>query len=404
MSETSSQKTAILFIFLFTVAASTIWLWNRPQPEVIDSSLKVQGTKIVDNHGNEIILQGISVSFNDLWRKEGSNDRAEYYHQTYFKEEDVKDMKKHGATHIDLHRIFWSKLMTEDGEINTQYFENWLDHFVDYCEKNKMPYIINIENLGQSSLSGGHYVSPAFINEAMGYSHGWWDEEDAERIYADIIFKFYTSNVREVEQVRQKWFETWKYIANRYKDNKYCIGFSIANEPIHLTRDYRTDDISQEVGIGYSQQIERCIDEIRSTGTKQIIFVDRPYLNSLDHIITVNRSNIIWEAHMYHSMWTQTIEEWKQIVDQHIQRFTVDFHKPIYIGEYGHDPVNFKNDLTTEEIQTSIDEQVNYLKSKSVAGMSFFAWGRLSGRGWADWGYDWYTTEETDYILDAIFS
>ena len=404
MSETDTKRTTFLFIVLFLAVASILLLWSRPQPEVIDSSIKVQGTKIVDKHGNEIILQGISVSYNDLWRKEGSSVRAEYTNQTYFKEEDVKDMKKHGATHIDLHHIRWAKLMTGDGEINTQYFENWLDYFIKICEKNKMPYIINIENLGQSSLEGGYYISPRFVYEAMGYKDGWWDEEDAKSTYADIIFKFYTSNDPGVEQVRQKWFETWKYIANRYKDNKYFIGFSLVNEPIHHTKDFRTDEISQQVGIGYSQQIERCIDEIRSIGAKQIIFVDRPYLNSLDHIIPVNRSNIIWEAHMYHSKWIQTIEEWKLNVDQHIQKYTVDFLKPIYIGEYGHDPVNFKNDLTVEEFKTSIDEQVNHLKSKSVAGVSFFAWGRLSGRGWAGWNYDWYTTEETDYILDAIFS
>jgi hypothetical protein len=402
MSETSSKKIALLFTLLIVVVASTLWLWKRPQPQVIDSRIKVQGTKIVDRNGNEIILHGICVGSNDLWRKEGSNDRAEYYGQTYFKEEDVKDMKKLGATLLDLHDIWWSKLMTVKGEIRTQYFENWLDHFIDYCEKNNMLYILNIENLGQSSLEGGHYVSPEFVYEAAGYGTGWWQAENAMEIQADIIFKFYTSNTPEMEETRQKWIDTWTYIADRYKDNEYLVGYSLVNEPIHHTQNYQTTEISQQLGVAYSNLMERCIDAIRSTGADQIVFVDKPYLLSYSHIMPVDRPNVVWEAHVYHAPWNPTVADFRAVVDMNVEKFVVDFGKPLYVGEYGIGQISFKNQMTEEEWKDSLAQQIAYMKSKSIGGISFYSIGRLDG-GWQDLKDDWHTPEDTIYIFQTIF-
>jgi hypothetical protein len=372
---------------------------------VIDSDIRVQGTKIVDKNGNEVVLKGICVGHNNMFREKNSHSGADYYYDVYFKEEDAIDMKEHGATHIDVHATWQTKFMKSDGEINVEFFENWFDHFVDYCEDNEIPHIINVAGLRLPNLEWGAYTIPKFVYEAAGYTSGWWERDDAYDIQADIIFKFFTSDDSEIEESRQKWFNLWKFIADRYGDNKYLIGFSLTNEPTHFTcaKGRLNNDQCIELGKGYSETIEECIDEIRSTGAEQIIFVDKPYLKNFDQIQPVNRNNIVWEAHKYHSTWTPTISGFESQIDNYVERFVEDFGKPLYIGEYGIDPIGFKETLSEDEVKESILGQVNYMDSQPIAGMSFFAWGELDGRGWADWKDGWYTEEETNYIFQTIF-
>jgi hypothetical protein len=76
----------------------------------------------------------------------------------------------------------------------------------------------------------------------------------------------------------------------------------------------------------------------------------------------------------------------------------------MYVGEWGIDPFNFKRQMTTAEVKSSISSQLSYMRSHSAVGHAFFAWGELEGRGYADAEVGWFTQEETDYILDNIFT
>ena len=54
------------------------------------------------------------------------------------------------------------------------------------------------------------------------------------------------------------------------------------------------------MSITYARFIERIVDAIRSTGAKQLIFVDKPYCwFYTSHFEPVNRDGIVWEDHLY---------------------------------------------------------------------------------------------------------
>jgi hypothetical protein len=152
---------------------------------------------------------------------------------------------------------------------------------------------------------------------------------------------------------------------------------------------------SQKIGRTYSELMERVIDAIRSTGAEQLIFIDRPYVWGLDSIYPIDRSKIVWEDHLYVTQ-SVNIADWKAQIDDKIQRFVYDFGKPLYIGEYG-----TTNPEKPRSWQDVLSEEVAYLETKPICGRQWNAWGQLEGE-YLDSVYDYYTAEETEWIITAL--
>lgn len=347
-------------------------------------------------------LPGICINYNDMWRKKDAQEAAENYTEVYFRESDVIELKQRGATHIDFHAIWWKRLVDPiTGEMNMTLFEEWIDPFIGYCEKHGLPYTIFIAPLRVSNLQWGTYHMPQFVWEAGGFTSGWWDLPDAMRIQAEIIFRFFADPAPEWEECRQRWYNLMTFIADRYKSKNFmALGPTV--EPIHHTSEYQTTEISQTLGIAYSRTMEECIDAIRSVNPTLTVIVERPYLLTYDHIQPVNRSNIVWSAHAYYSKWNPTMQGWKDRIYSYVQKFVTEFKKPLYIGEYGIDPIDFFNGLPKDVVNASITEMVEYMDSLPILGSAFFAWGRLYGRGWSNWRLGWYNQEETQHVLETV--
>jgi hypothetical protein len=197
-----------------------------------------------------------------------------------------------------------------------------------------------------------------------------------------------------MEQNRDSFVYMWEWVADRYKNEPYII-FSPMNEPL-CGNSLMNDSWSIRIGRTYSVLMERIIDAIRSTGAKQPIFIDRPYVYDLYHIQSINRNDIVWEDHLY---VTQNIDlsNWKEYIDAKIQRFVYDFGKPLYIGEYGTD-----NPVKPTNWQDALSEEVAYLKTKAICGRQWHAWDQLDGE-YMDWVYDYYNLSDSQWITRTVF-
>jgi hypothetical protein len=363
-------------------------------------SLSVNGTNILDINGEKLVLKGILIDYNSRDMINGTYNRAYLAENSWFTEEKVSDLKELNLNTIDIHGITSVRLTDNNGEINEEYFVNMVDKWVEWCGNNGYYCILNLDAFGVSNPKKyGAYRMP-----------NWFFDEYGPRPYnlsyqARILHDFWDIKIESMDDERTIFIETWKYIANRYKNDTSII-FALYNEPLHHTWENSTNERMEYLGKSYSIIITKIIDEIRSTGSKNIIFVDRPYVYNLDkyewisYIKPVNRTNIVWEYHVYVSNF-HNLEEWKEDIEDFEQLFKIEFGKPTYLGEWGMDPPGIIRNL--EDWVGDTEKQVMFLDEKNIS-WAYTAWGRLYGQeNWANRGTDDYLSKtEREILIEMI--
>jgi hypothetical protein len=189
--------------------------------------------------------------------------------------------------------------------------------------------------------------------------------------------------------------------------------FGIMNEPFSGNSLVNGQNAAH-LSICYARFIEKIIDGIRSTGSEQLIFVDKPYCwFSTSHYEPVNRDNIIWEDHLYVNtpdiQSSMDINRWKSTLNEYVNRYIHTFGKPFYLGEYSFWPHEIAHDGRMPNWKANLTDQVHFLKTLPLCGYAWHQYPALHGE-WYDWYYtnnenkDYFTKEESDFILEAIFS
>jgi len=150
------------------------------------------------------------------------------------------------------------------------------------------------------------------------------------------------------------------------------------------------------------------VDAIRSTGAQQLIFINQPYLWDSQWrmaVQPVNRDNIVWEDHAYVDKYSPTFDDWKKEINKAVQKFVNEFGKPLFIGEYGFDPMSLIRTNYTTTWKQILADQVAYLDSLQLAGRQWHSWGYIDGEyyDFADPSYTGdLTTEESLWIIQTV--
>lgn len=340
--------------------------------------LSVSGNTIVDGFGNKVTLVATQIDHNE-------------YSKGWFSIEDLQTIKSYGGNCVEIHILRFRKMMPKRNVIDEAYFVNNLDKWVSWCEQMQIYHIINLQNFKWTSYGSG---MPDWMLDGHGYGSPPYSEETVNQGFIDFL---------DVENPlhddnRQSFINLWKFIANRYKNNQYAL-FSIMNEP--LCGVYLNSAQASHLGITYSKFMEEVVDAIRSVGADHLVFIDAPYVCATDpyydNIKPVNRANIVWEDHIYVTPHLDFVE-WQWRMDRYIiRKFVIDFQKPLYMGEYGPYPINMT------DWRNILAQQVDFLKSSTVAGYSWHTWGYLEGE-YYDKVYNFLSQEESEYILQTIFS
>jgi hypothetical protein len=154
--------------------------------------------------------------------------------------------------------------------------------------------------------------------------------------------------------------------------------------------------------------MERIVDAIRSVGAQQLVFINKPYLWDSQWRMTVkpvNRANIVWEDHAYVSTPPYDFTNWKSYINQYVQKFVVEFNKPLFIGEYGFDLMSvIRTDYPTNW-KTILADLVAYLDSLPLAGRQWHQWGYIDGE-YYDFAAPAFsgdlTPEESTWIIQTV--
>jgi aryl-phospho-beta-D-glucosidase BglC (GH1 family) len=346
--------------------------------------LNASGTEFFDNYGNKVFLKGVNVDRNTKTKKNGTTSSASSPEESWFTEDDVRQIRDYGGNVFEIHDSRLGQIMPQRGVVDENYFVNWMDKWVAWGEKYKVYYIIDIGGLANFSW-GPTY--PTWLWE------GLYPEPTNDAECDAIVRDFFDTNISKQDVNRQAFIDAWKFIANRYKNNSYAI-FSIMNEPLYHI-DKPNSSTARHLGDTYSTLMTQVVDGIRSTGAQQIILIDKPDVWYLSNVKPVDRNNIAWEDHLYVSSGFN-ISQWKSSMDTYVQKYTVDFGKPFFVGEYGVDPP-----LAVADWQNAISQEVAYLNTRPIAGRQWHQWGYLEGE-YYDFVYNYYTPTESDWIVQTV--
>jgi hypothetical protein len=179
--------------------------------------------------------------------------------------------------------------------------------------------------------------------------------------------------------------------------NEPFAGIDVKDAALHLSHSYST--FMGEV-----------VDGIRSTGSRQNVIIDRPFLwdasrNWAYTVEAVDREGIIWEAHEYvNATYTPTLADFRGQTDDIVRQFVTELKKPLMIGEYGIDPLADIRTTYASNWREILAGEVVYLDSKPLVGRQFVNWDEMYGEIMSASGSSDLTAEESAWIIETVLT
>ena len=292
------------------------------------SFIKTNGTKLVDDKGNEIILKGTNlgnwlVPEGYMFKMEQVNsprkiDELLYeligpdslqvfwngFLNNYITHEDIKYLKSIGVNHIRL--PFHYIMFTDDlymGERNSGF--KYFDRLIDWCREEQL-YVLLDMHCAPGGQTGDN------IDDSYGYPY-LLKSKSSQDLMTNI----------------------WVSIAERYKNEPVIIGYDIVNEPIAHYFNDELDDLNNQLILLYN----RIVKEVRAVDQQHIIFLSGSnWGGNFDVFKELIDDNVVYEFHKY----------WFDVNQEAIQQY-LDFRDqrnvPIYIGETGENSDEWVNDF-----------------------------------------------------------
>ena len=298
--------------------------------------LNVNGTKITDEAGNDILLKGVNLggwlmmegymfggrntpehefrsSFEKALGKVALDDLIRNFRDTFIREEDIKTIKRWGANCV---RLPFNYRLIEFEErpysLNEEGLK-YLDRAVDWCEKYRLYCILDL------------HAAPGAQNNA-------W--------HSDSYGK---TELFDNEQNRDRFLRLWFFLADRYRDHPNVAGYDLLNEPDVVALD------EPKIRSLY----EAATAEIRSTDKKHIIFLEgNVWSQRLEFLGRPADRNTAYSIHNYAPLeFTHHFEPglrypgrihgmvWKKenldLLARAYNLLARQMNVPLYLGEFG---------------------------------------------------------------------
>lgn len=312
-------------------------------------------------------LRGVQISPNN-WRKTvGTTSFAIFIAQGYTSNDDFVKIKSYGLNCVE-YQLWLSQLHKDPSEVDLLYVTTWVDQLVNWAEDNQIYHIITIDDVHDFETEKyGPYHMPSWMWMDLGVAKPTTVQQQAV-----IVRAFYDLENPKMDASRQRFVNTWKFLAERYKNHEYAI-YGLVNEPLHHSYGGITSSEASRLGRHYSTFMTTVYDAVRGTGAQNPIFVDLTYMfigDRYNHVFPIDR-DITWEAHSYLSQTATNIDSFKASIDNHVSKIVTGFGKPLYIGEYG---CYYSSPQYAENSINLVSQMVAYMKTKQLRGYGFYAW------------------------------
>ena len=347
-----------------------------------NARLRIDGTRIVNGYGEQVILRGFLVGGNEI---KGSV----WIDEDPFSYGDIDQIKSWGGNVVSFYGIRVDWIMLERGIIDEAYFiEEKLDPLVKACSDLKVYCIVGLGSWSWSSYFGQGDGMPEWMFE------GKYDKTEADKWQS--VRDFWDIDAAIQEDSRAYFIDVWRFLANRYRDNPYVL-FSVWDEPLCGALDYEEPDELLRFGHSYARFMEDVVGAIRSTGANQIIIINKPYVG-LSAVRPVDRE-VVWDNHAYIEEESK-VEWFDRYVRRSVDKFIEDFGKPLFWGGFGLFPQPLYNTL---DYQTILSNNVDLFAEEGICGQVLLTWGYLYGEYYYKLGRG-LTAEQTQNLVSIMFA
>ncbi len=370
-------------------------------PEVDPLKLHTDGLLIKDGNNDPYRLLAITVGWNELTKKDGLgssctstplNDETE----AWWNPTGVSEMKDLGFNTIALQLLTFSRFSQSNGDVNMGFFTSYLDPWVNWNTAEGMRTVVKIQRFnptpGSFDRHGWYFVPSWFYAD--------YSARDTYAKVAETVLDFYDEDVSTMDTERGYYYDVLAAIALRYQDNPR-VSIALGNEPMLFMSNYFDDDDHRlRCANGFVDIQEAAIDAMVATGYDGLFHVDRNYAFSTysDGNFKVDRSNVIWEPHLYVSDGT-TPNEWRDKLDSYQNFADNTLGQPLHAGEWGFNPSGMKD---TYNLNTTYQTMFNHLETHNISH-SIHGNSRIYGySNWSDIGNANHFDEEEVAIISAI--
>lgn len=284
----------------------------------VNGFLRAQGTKLVNEAGEEVLLRGVGFGSwmlpeGYMWRFPAAGDRPrriermikeligeekarqfwKIYYERYITEADIRQIAAEGFNSVRL-PLHWRVLMEEEHEqpVFKQSGLHMLDQVIEWCKHYKLYVVLDLHG-----APGGQ--TGANIDDSG---------QDLPELFTN-------------EQNRVKTVALWRMLAARYKDEPIVAGYDLLNEPL-------PNWFAQYNALVMPLYVE-IIEAIREVDQRHMIILEGVHW-ATDWSIFQKKpdENIILQFHKY---WNNPdTESIQQFIDKR-----AEWNVPIYMGEGG---------------------------------------------------------------------
>ncbi|MBO4807997.1 MAG: cellulase family glycosylhydrolase [Lachnospiraceae bacterium] len=196
--------------------------------------VKVNGNQFITDSGNPFIPKGINMVCKDKSR----NYLGDY------KPEDFKFLREKGFNLIRL-GLIWDGCEPEPGVYDEEYFKG-IDQIIDMASNEEISVFLDMhQDLYGVVFEDG---APKWATVTDGKEHyrtELWSESYLISPAVQHAFDNFWKNTILVDGtgIRTRYINLWKFIAARYGNNPYVIGYDVMNEPFPGTPGMKVAEI-----------------------------------------------------------------------------------------------------------------------------------------------------------------
>ena len=331
----ASKLGVLLTSYIFLLAACTAGGEQKSDAGFVT----IQGHDLIKPNGEKLFIQGTNLGnwlnpegymfgfgrTNSAWMidllfKEavGPDQTAEFWRQfkdNYVTKADIDFIAQQGANTIRL--PFNYKLFTDEdymGQTGEKDGYERIDSVVSWCKANNLFLILDMHD-----CPGGQTGD----NIDDGHGYPWlFESEQSQQLFCDI----------------------WREIASRYQNETTILGYELMNEPIAHYFENK-DSLYQLLQPLY----KRCVKAIREVDPRHIILLGGAHWNSFFWMLddASYDDKLMYTCHRYGGPAT------KEAIDHYI-KFRDSINSPMYMGEFGHNTMEWQRDFVNVLKQANI--------------------------------------------------
>lgn len=338
-------------------------------------TLKVQGTKIVDNDGNHVVLKGTATGghlnmenfitgypgheteHKEALLKAMGKEKYDYFfgkfYEYFWTDSDAKFYKSLGLNCLRI--PFNYRHFLDDDDLHTVKKEGFklLDRVVDSCARHGIYTILDL------------HATPG------GQNQDWHSDSSTHHA---MFWKF--------KEFQDRTIDLWKQIAAYYADNEWVVGYNPLNEPA---------DSKHSRLLEFYKRVEK---EIRSVDPNHILFLDGNTYAMDFRQFNKPLPNCVYAIHDYASYgfpgnepYTSSKEQRSKLEKQYQRKieYMQEYNVPVWNGEFG--PVYSSEIRGDTDIDKTNSERYRLLKDQ----LEIYKHGDPSGDkaaiSWSIWLY-----------------